>query len=803
MYPTCEEQEPSTTFKSKVNIMEKEPTDPPESGETPSSTNHQFSEHKSTLETETPVLPPIVKPPKKIIIPTFTIKRPLEPITRKTWLKRSLEETTDPTCKVQKPSQTSATSSEPNQSGTPALHTQRTNTASQTTDTTGVLKPSISLIHPTAYNTAIGCLMDERIKTILGPTQEPVVFEDDSSGTDEELESDQDVFIIADRACQVCFNKPPNVSLERHRRLGGFAITHKLGMLDIPKKHALAILTLAATLPNGLFICRNCQDFQVQLRDETKIPLQHIHHLMTHGSLLGDNPSVQDLLNKQIQGPLLCLQCTEVFPSFLSLMVHCGFSKDHSEKTEIYCNLCHGFFNRTTLISHHLQHHNNTLRCPMCDLGFVTTMDLLIHLMNSRPHYQLSQETLRLFTNQQIQELNKRRQPNTITTVRTELMVREALKIHNFIHLARYMNQPELFINFQAEIQNEPFQMPNLVELVARYLSKPDSLAVTELVRALRFGTKLANKFQDFKTYFYEINQINIGLFLKDLWNNATKLPTKLDELLYGVDVYAGPHLLGQSYLTHIPGKITTVDSKSYKAIVIGIQLLNNAGTLPNSAFPILNLSPDNSQENKWPTHFYTHFENTVQGIVHLEGKALHHLPSDKNYIQHVKEIALKAPLDIPICIELNLYSFLMCHSPETWSKLLKHSLKNILLGFFCGLTRVSQEVYQTRGKYPEFVVLGQPPVSSNFQINESVLIHLWYQVNIAAALVARFTKILFIPATGVIGLGPDWYSNILGKPHPTFTREQSLSSYTRTQALQVLQLYCRARAQTFEIFSP
>jgi len=164
-------------------------------------------------------------------------------------------------------------------------------------------------------------------------------------------------------------------------------------------------------------------------------------------------------------------------------------------------------------------------------------MDLLIHLMNSRPHYQLSQEVLRLFTNQQIQEMNKRRQPNTITTVRTELMVREALKIHNFTHLARYMNQPELFINFQAEIQNEPFQMPNLVELVARYLSKPDSLAVTELVRALRFGTKLANKFQDFKTYFYEISQINIGLYLKDLWNNATKLPTKLDELLYGVDV--------------------------------------------------------------------------------------------------------------------------------------------------------------------------------------------------------------------------------------------------------------------------
>ena len=127
---------------------------------------------------------------------------------------------------------------------------------------------------------------------------------------------------------------------------------------------------------------------------------------MTHGSLLGDNPSVQEVLQKQYQGPLLCLECTEVFPSFLSLMTHCGFSRDHSEKREIFCNVCHRFFPNTTLISHHLHFHNNTLRCPMCDLGFVTIMDLLIHLMNSKPHCQLAPEVISMFTHDQMQQIN-------------------------------------------------------------------------------------------------------------------------------------------------------------------------------------------------------------------------------------------------------------------------------------------------------------------------------------------------------------------------------------------------------------
>ena len=735
-------------------------------------------------------------------VPVFTIKRLPEHRVNKYVVKRTLEEaeSTAP-AKVSKPlPNRTPDASQPQLQTTEAPYTT-TETQTEPASPNNIKE---AFINPSAYNNALGCLLTERCKTILGPPKETVIFEDPQlSGSEDESHMDQDLRIIEDRSCQVCFQKPTNTSLENHRRLGGWACTHKLGMLNSEKKDALAILSLATTHPNGVLMCKFCNHFAHNIRDNSKIPRDSIYHLMSHGSLLGENPSVQDVLNKQTHGPLICLECTEVFPSFLSLMIHVGFTKDHSTKSEVFCNLCFAFFSRTTLLSHHLEHHNNTLRCPMCDLGFTAVWDLLSHLLNSKPHYTLSPDVLGLFTSQQIRAIEEQRRPNTIATTRTELLIRDTLKVHNMQHLARFLNQPELFANYRVETQEEPFGVPNMIELIAKYLNKEDSRIVSNIVRALRHRTKYPTTIQDYKHFYYEINQINIGLFLKDLWNNATITPPKLDDLLYGVDNYSGPHLLGQSYLTHSPDRITKVDVKDYRAIVIGTRLLNKAGTLPTSHFPVLNLSPDYPHQHRWPTAFFTHLGPTsVQGIVNLEGKALYHLPADRNLLQHVKEVSLKVPLHLPICVELNLHSFLLYHSPETWNNLLKTSLKDILLGFFCGLTRISQEVHQERGKHPEFLVLGQPPFSGNHQLSATTLLNLWDQVNLAATLIARFTKTLFIPATGIIGYGQHWYSNVLSKPHPTFDQHQQLSNYSRIQALQLIQYYNRARKETAEIFT-
>ena len=314
-------------------------------------------------------------------IPKFIVRYHPDPRIKKHLFKRPLEENED-NSNSKLPKQPEPI--KPNQDSLQMNPAPGTKAQTQTNELGHAPKILTTLIHPHSYNEVLGTLMTERVKTILEPIQEPIIFESDSesSRTEEELEADEDVFIVADRSCKICFRKPPNMSLEQHRRLGGFAISHKLGMLQQEKKDALALLTLSMTVQNGILTCRHCNDFTIQLRDQTKPSRQNLNHLMTHGSLLGDNPAVQDILLKQHHGPLLCLECTEVFPTFLSLMTHCGFSRDHSEKREIFCNICYRFYGNTALISHHLHHHNNTLRCPMCDLGFVTIMDLLIHLMN-------------------------------------------------------------------------------------------------------------------------------------------------------------------------------------------------------------------------------------------------------------------------------------------------------------------------------------------------------------------------------------------------------------------------------------
>ena len=128
-----------------------------------------------------------------------------------------------------------------------------TTAQTQTNESGHKPKIPITFMHPNSYNEVLGTLMTGRVRTILGPIQEPIIFKSDSEsiGTEEELEADEDVFIVADRSCKICFRKPPNMFLERHRRLGGFAISHKLGMLQQEKKDALALLTLSGQCKMG------------------------------------------------------------------------------------------------------------------------------------------------------------------------------------------------------------------------------------------------------------------------------------------------------------------------------------------------------------------------------------------------------------------------------------------------------------------------------------------------------------------------------------------------------------------------
>ena len=660
-----------------------------------------------------------------------------------------------------------------------------------------------SVMNFRAYNRTLGILLNARCKNILGPQMEPVQFPDESKTHENDVEHGaEEVDEIEDDACQVCFRKPKNCSLAQHKRLGGYACTHKLGLLEEKMRHGLAVITLSVTNPDGTLRCGYCNHFQLDLKKTTRVPKIDIQHLMTHGSLLGDNPDIQEVLSRQKSTRIFfCLECTESFPSYLALLVHSVYSRDHSKRGEIFCNICFNFFDNTTLMSHILRHHNAGVRCPSCNLGFPTMMDMLNHLMSPRVHFQLSPDAINMLTYHQLKEVASIRNANIGPTARTEVVTREVLRKHNMIHLARYLNQMELITNFQMEVQAEDTGLPDIIELVAKHLDRDSSLRISAIVQNLKLGNTKSINLQDVEKYQYELRQITVGTFTREMIRAGVKTPDDIGNHLYGEDSYVGQHLLSSSILTYSTDELTKSDYEPYNAIVIGTAVLEKAGTLLSAPFRVLNLSPEASGEQKWPTQFFVHMgENTVQGMINLDGKPAVHIPSDRNYLQHIKEMMIKAPQTVPIFIELNIYPLLKNYSPSAWVNILKKNLREILLGFFCGLSRACTEIEMEKGACPEIIVIGQPPFSGDHQIKASQLIRMWQYINIGATLISRFTKTIFIPSSGIIGHSERFYANILEKPHAMFLRNHNLSSYAAHQSLKIIETYCKARQETLAI---
>ena len=656
-----------------------------------------------------------------------------------------------------------------------------------------------SIISSNDYNTALNSLLTSRCNLLLGPVTESVIFYSDSENSDND--DSEDICENSDETCQICYKKPTNTTLDQHRRLGGFAVHHKLSFLVPKRKNCLAILTLARPRPGAILTCKYCNHFAQNLRKCNTISNDTLNHLFTHGSALGENPSAEDALrNQDTKKHFLCMECTMIFPTYLSLMVHCIQAKTHDAKTDIYCTLCEAFYSETTLISHTLRHHSN-FKCPQCHLSFQTVLELLMHLLNSRPHQQLCPDVQNMLTDAQLQEISQERKINTMGTITTEALIKDTLRAINLTHLARTMSQPQLLSNFKAENENQHLNLPDIISLVAKHLDRCASLSVSTILRILRYNHRSPLDHPSYQDFQYEVNQINIALFVNHLWKNGISTPTPLDNLLYGADLYTGHHLLGPSVLRHSRTRLSKTDLEPFQAIIIGLELLDKAGTLTSSSIPVLNLSPDIPHQNMWPTHFYNYLSSTtVQGQINLEGKTTHHLPSEENYIEHINHILHITPLHVPIVVEMNLLPFLRCHSPETWVSFLKDNLKSILIGFFSGISRISQAFKAQRGVLPEVVVLGQPPFASDYQLSAQILLQMWDDINLSALLISRYTKTVYLPSTGLVGYSKNFFSNILNKQLPTFCSDHSLSQYSRNQALHLIQLYCSVRKQTLAV---
>ena len=146
------------------------------------------------------------------------------------------------------------------------------------------------------------------------------------------------------------------------------------------------------------------------------------------------------MANTPIPNIHLCWVCCKVFPSQLSLLLHCALV-NHENTTDIYCGICHLIVHDTTQFSHVQAHHDLFTECPMCPGSLIRSMDLIVHLQSAtvHPHWEHAKRHL---TRSQIIYLDTTRTAEIRNFVCTDTSLNELLESTSMqVHLDYLPNQ--------------------------------------------------------------------------------------------------------------------------------------------------------------------------------------------------------------------------------------------------------------------------------------------------------------------------------------------------------------------------
>ena len=574
--------------------------------------------------------------------------------------------------------------------------------------------------------------------------------------------------------CQVCFSNI--LPIMEHRIKGGFAKNHKLGLLPEKKKKMLKIITLM-DVKNGILICRNCNHLKINLRERNKLTAEEYEHITNHGYVTGENPTVEETLYYNGKNTLfVCLECERVFPSYLSLVLHSLYFKEHTNMySEIYCPLCGKFEAKTTFSAHLLNNHSNQVKCLMCPAVFQHVNDLITHFVQPNPHKEITAEIRSLLTENQVSALHKYRKENTLMHQRTDVTIIPIIKEKDMIEYRRYLNQPELLENHQIE-QNaqERIHPRNCQDILAKFSNRELSLRLSNVLQSIKLNTKYIIPRKVFEEIQYELNQTSVSLIMEKYCSQLVELPLALEIKQYGVDNYEQGHLLRPSVLVRSENVWLPADLQIYDCVIIGNLGMKDSGTLPGASFRTLNLSPQ--QSFVWPNCFITlnHWKNSVQGTLELDEKYTEPVSATENYLLHVKNVLSRIQANKQTFVEFNLQGFLHKIPTEKWSQFLDKNLKTLTIAYFIGIERIRQELEKTGKQHPTPVVIGQGPISGILQLSASDMNKFTERIDQAGLLISRLLHVTYIPISSLVGYGSRAHGNILGKPQPPLDLNQT-----------------------------
>ena len=516
------------------------------------------------------------------------------------------------------------------------------------------------------------------------------------------------------------------MTLEQHTECGPFASHHSLA--NLPSGEASITLTAFWAIFNSdkQLKCKIC-DFATFL---VNTPTPPTLHFRSHAKSLHPMASLESLLANLSENIFACLQCTRVFPSLISLLLHELFT--HKSPTKIYCPICCVFIETTTLLSH-ISIVHPILPCIVCSLH-LPVLDLIHHVLDPVQHTTIPLNNILEFFSEDLHTLL--RGSRSIPAVRfvkfTELLP-QILNTDQCPKIIQLNNQCGVW---SACSQFTSFPKNLGPHFLAR-ISSTEASALTVLVHIYEQGASFIQHQNLLNKYKQHLLQIVLNDFSDNhtLYKNFQMIfPHNSVAPLYPHPSRAPLPIPDTSTLQQLLGG-------SYQMILIGSHLLRWCGSHLSSEFKILNLSTMRTMYAP-TTYLSTEAESqSFLGYISTNFFQPYYVLQHNSFAIHLARILPELKGDKPVLIEMDVIGFLYTLPPQVLPIAIKTNLHEFVLGYFVMILNVLQTLPPNSPAKGCLIIINQAPFKLP-QLSIADNLDLLIRINCLAYCVATIVNI-------------------------------------------------------------
>ena len=516
------------------------------------------------------------------------------------------------------------------------------------------------------------------------------------------------------------------MTLEQHVGCGPFASHHSLA--NLPSGEASITLTAfwAIFNSNKQLVCRIC-NFETFLVDPLTPPTLHFRG---HAKSLHPMASLDSLLANFSENIFACLQCTRIFPSLISLLLHELFT--HKSATKIYCPICCTFIETTTLLSH-ISILHPILPCIVCSLH-LPVLDLIHHILDPVQHTTIPLQTILEFFSADLHTLLRgSRSIPAIRLVRFTEFLPQILDADQCPRILQLNNKCGVWSTC-SQFASFP---KNLGPHFLARISSTEASALTVLVHIYEQSAS----FLQHRNLLNKYKQHLLQIVLNDLSDHHT---------LYKNFQMIFPHngvapFYPQPARAPLPLPDTSTIQQlldgSYQMILIGSHLLRWCGSPFSSEFKILNLSTLRTMYTPTTYLSATAEPQSFLGYISTVFCQPYSVLQHNSFALHLARILPELKGDKPVLIEMDVVGFLYTLPPQLLPLAIKTNQQELIISYFVMILCVLQTLPPNSPAKGCLIIVNQAPFKLP-QLSIAENLELLVKINCFAYCVATIVHI-------------------------------------------------------------